>query len=64
LGKEEDSLGDALNIVVDTLLVSTAAGLIAVLLFVLIDNFKLCLDISNWPGMSLLFSATPEQSVD
>ena len=52
------------NIVVDTLLVSTAAGLIVVLPFVLIDNFSFALDISNWPGMSLLFSATPEPSVD
>ena len=35
-------LGDALYIVVETLQVSTAAGLIVVLPLVLIDNFKLC----------------------
>jgi hypothetical protein len=63
LGNEEDRLGDALNIVVDTLLVSTAAGLVA-LPFVLIDNVKLCPGYIDWPGMSSLFSATPEPSVD
>jgi hypothetical protein len=53
--KKMVSTRDALNIVLGTSLVSTAAGVIVVLPFFLIDNLSFALDISNWLGISLLF---------
>ncbi|MDD1753651.1 MAG: VIT1/CCC1 transporter family protein [Methanotrichaceae archaeon] len=46
---------DALNIILATFLISTAAGLIVVLPFFLTDNLSSALDVSNLMGISLLF---------
>jgi VIT1/CCC1 family predicted Fe2+/Mn2+ transporter len=53
--KKTVSTRDSLNIVLGTLLVSTAAGVIVVLPFFLIGDLSFALDISNWLGISLLF---------
>ncbi len=53
--KRKPSTRDAFNIVLGTFLASSVAGLIVVAPFLLIDNVRTALNISNILGISLLF---------
>lgn len=53
--KRKPSTRDAFNIVLGTFLASSAAGLIVVAPFFLIENVRTALNISNILGISLLF---------
>ncbi len=53
--KQKLSSRDALAIILNTFLVSTIAGLIVILPFLLVDDLNFALDTSNLLGISLLF---------